>query len=263
MTILKTPILPSSQKRLEYKAKLNDFLSQNPFPHPLTQGFFYREKMRAIHYIAPEQPFQHILEVGGGQGGLTALLYPRSQVTNIDLNPQYAQALCNQQKRVRFICGDATALPFDNHSFDAVTMFDVLEHVPDHEKAVSEALRVLKPGGFLLISSPNENWRFPYYRFMKSICPSEAEITAEWGHIRRGYTLDQLKALIGLPCHSYATFINPLTVLCHDIAFSRLSHRKRQLLCTMLSPVTWLSYFLDKPEATGTETASAWQKVGL
>jgi 16S rRNA A1518/A1519 N6-dimethyltransferase RsmA/KsgA/DIM1 with predicted DNA glycosylase/AP lyase activity len=43
--------------------------------------------MRAIHYIAPDQPFQNILEVGGGQGGLTTLLYPRSQVTNIDLNP--------------------------------------------------------------------------------------------------------------------------------------------------------------------------------
>ena len=71
-----------------YKPSERDFLSCNPFPHPLTQGFFYREKMRAIHYIAPNQPYENVLEVGGGQGGLTALLYPRSQVTNIDLNPQ-------------------------------------------------------------------------------------------------------------------------------------------------------------------------------
>jgi SAM-dependent methyltransferase len=242
------------------KARKRDFLTSNPFPHPLTQGFFYREKMHAIHYIAPDKPFEDILEVGGGQSGLTALLYLGSQVTNIDLNPQYAQAPCNQQERVRFVCGNATALPFDNYSFDAVTMFDVLEHIPDHEKAVSEALRVLRPGGFLLISTPNENWRFPYYGFMKSICPSEAEVMAEWGHVRRGYTLDELKALIGLPCQRYATFINPLTVLCHDVAFSRLSHRRRQFLCTMLSPLTWLSYSLHKPQAIGTETASAWQK---
>jgi 16S rRNA A1518/A1519 N6-dimethyltransferase RsmA/KsgA/DIM1 with predicted DNA glycosylase/AP lyase activity len=58
-----------------HKTPLDYFLSRNPFPHPLTQGFFYREKMRAIHYIAPDRPFEDILEVGGGEGGLTALLY--------------------------------------------------------------------------------------------------------------------------------------------------------------------------------------------
>lgn len=245
------------------KAKLAEFLSYNPFPNPLTLGFFYREKMRAIHRISPAQSFQNILEVGGGQSGLTALLFPQAQVTNIDLNPNYAQASCNQQERVRFVCGDATALPFENESFDAVTMFDLLEHVPDDCKAISEALRVLRPGGFILISTPNENWRFPYYGFMKSICPDEADVMAQWGHVRRGYTLDELKNLINLPCKSSASFINPLTVLCHDVAFSNLSHRKRQLICKLLSPLTWLSYSLHKPESTGTETASAWQKESL
>ena len=261
MTVFKMPTLPT-QSLPVYKLPPGDFLSHNPFPHPFTQGFFYREKMRAIHYIAPDQLFQNILEVGGGQSGLTALLYPRAQVTNLDLNPHYAQAPCNQQERVRFVCTDATALPFESHSFDAVTMFDVLEHIPDHEKAVSEALRVLRPGGFILISTPNQNWRFPYYGFMKSVCPSDAEVMAEWGHVRRGYTMNELKDLISLPCQKYATFINPLTVLCHDVAFSRLSHRQRQLFCTMLSPLTWLSYVLHKPEAMGTETASVWQKEG-
>lgn len=213
---------PFSKDLPVFKAPLSNFLACNPFPHPLTQGFFYREKMRAIHRITPDESFQNILEIGGGQGGLTALLYPRSQVTNIDINPQYADAPCNKQKQVRFVCGDATDLPFASQSFDTVTMFDVLEHISDCEKAVLEALRVLRPQGFLLISTPNENWRFPYYKFMQSICPDEAEIMAEWGHVRRGYTLDELKVLIGVSCQRYATFINPVTVLCHDIAFSTL-----------------------------------------
>ena len=115
-----------------YKAPLNHFLSKNPFPRPLTQGFFYREKMRAIYRIAPEQNFQDILEIGGGQSGLTALLYPQTQVTNLDLNPEYANVPCNQQEGVSFVCGDATALPFNDNSFDAVTMFDVLEHIQAH-----------------------------------------------------------------------------------------------------------------------------------
>ncbi|KAB8319056.1 class I SAM-dependent methyltransferase [Tolypothrix campylonemoides VB511288] len=250
----------SPKQNVADKAPLGEFLACNPFPEPLTQGFFYREKMRAIHRITPDKPFQDILEVGGGQSGLTALLFPQAQVTNLDLNSEYAQAPCNQQKRVRFVCGDATDLPFENQSFDAIMMFDLLEHVPDDKKAVSEALRVLRPGGFLLISTPNENWRFPYYQFMKSICPSDAEMMAEWGHVRRGYTLEELKALINLPCQRYATFINPITVINHDIAFSRLSHRQRKVFSTLLSPLTWLSYYLHQPQAMGTETASLWQK---
>ena len=243
-----------------YKQSLPEFLSQNPFSYPLTQGFFYREKMRAIYRVAPDLPFENILEVGGGQGGLTTLLYPRSHITNLDLNPQYATAPCNQQAQVRFVCGDATALPFEDQTFDAVTMFDVLEHIPAHNMAIAEVFRVLRPNGFLLVSTPNENWRFPYYALMKPVCPPEADVMAEWGHVRRGCTLAELEQLIEVPYQSYATFINPITVVGHDVAFSNLPHRVRRSLCIMLSPLTWLSYALHRPDSKGTETASAWQK---
>lgn len=243
-----------------HRTPLPQFLARNPFPHPLTLGFFYREKMRAIHQIAPDRSLQNILEVGGGQGGLTALLYPKAQITNLDFNPEYQQAACNQQPNIRFVCGDATDLPFEDAAFDAVTMFDVLEHIPDDRKAIAEALRVLKPNGFLLISTPNEHWKFPYYHSMKSICPDEADVMAEWGHVRRGYTLSQLQELISLPNLARATFINPITVICHDVGFSNLPKFVRLGVCTLLSPLTWLSYFLHRPTSLGTETASLWQK---
>jgi GT2 family glycosyltransferase/SAM-dependent methyltransferase len=251
---------PSPVSPVSGKANLGDFLAQNPFPHPLTQGFFYREKMRAIHRISPNLSFQTILEVGGGQGGLTAMLYPNAHITNIDLNPTYADVPCNQTERVTFICGDATALPFESASFDAVTMFDLIEHVPDDQQAIAEALRVLKPGGYLLLSTPNEHWKFPYYGFMKPICPDESVVMAEWGHVRRGYTLSRLEELVGQPALASATFINPLTALCHDVAFSSLSTRKREALCWLISPLTWSGYVLHQPNSLGTETAVAWQK---
>jgi ubiquinone/menaquinone biosynthesis C-methylase UbiE len=249
-----SPILPAKQP-------LGQFLAQNPFSHPLTLGFFYREKMRAIYTIAPDCHFQTILEVGGGQGGLTALLYPQAKITNLDLDPQYVQAACNRQSNVQFICGDATQLPFADASFDAVTMFDVLEHIPDDRLAIAEALRVLKPDGFLLISTPDSaTWRFPYYDFMKPICPDEADIMAEWGHVRRGYTLNALKTLVPVPCLHYATFINPVTVLCHDLAFSKLPRSLRYAICGLLTPLTWIGYWSHRPIGKGSETASIWQK---
>ncbi|MBV6624302.1 MAG: class I SAM-dependent methyltransferase [Rivularia sp. (in: Bacteria)] len=249
-----------NQSLSSYKLSLPEFLKQNPFTHPLTQGFFYREKMHAIHRVTPDFAYKKVLEVGGGQSGLSAMLFPQAQITNIDLNSDYANSVLNQQHRVKFICGDATNLPFEDSCFDAVTMFDLLEHIPDDKTAISEALRVLRPGGILLISTPNENWKFPYYEIMQSFCPKDSEVMAEWGHVRRGYTLENLENLIGLTCENYATFINPITVIGHDIAFSRLPYLIRQSLSTLVIPLTLTGYFLHKPDSKGTETAYAWRK---
>ncbi|MGI8934725.1 class I SAM-dependent methyltransferase [Leptolyngbya sp. BC1307] len=250
----------SNKVSQSYKHSLRSFLSKNPFSSPLTLGFFYREKMKAIYKIAPDSAYQEILEVGGGKGGLTPLLYPKAQVTNIDIDPAFAEALSNQNKNVTFVCGDATQLPFECDSFDAVTMFDVLEHIPDHKKAISEAFRVLRSGGTLLISTPNENWRFPYYRAMQFVCPSDSDVMAEWGHVRRGYALSELTELIGLPCEQFCTFITPITVIGHDIAFSHFPFLARQLLSILVSPITWVGYLLHQPHDKGTETAYSWKK---
>jgi len=243
-----------------YKRALADFLSRNPFESPLTFGFFYREKMRAIHRIAPDLEFKEILEVGGGQSGLTRLLYRQARITNLDMDASFTNAPCNLQEGVRFVCGDVTRLEFSSESFDAVTMFDVMEHVPDDHKAMAEVLRVLKPGGYVLVSVPNENWRFPYYSFMRKMCPSEEQKFAEWGHVRRGYSLQQLAKLIAIPCATSATFISPVTVLCHDVAFSNAPARVRKAVCLALSPLTWIGYAAHNANSKGTETASAWRK---
>jgi glycosyltransferase involved in cell wall biosynthesis len=243
-----------------HKEEYRAFLARNPFGHPLTLGFFYREKMRAIHTVAPDAPFRDVLEVGGGQGGLTHLLYPRARIVNLDFDPHYGRSPVNRRKGIGFVCGDSTALPFPDGSFDAVTMFDLLEHVPDDRRAAAEALRVLRPGGALLVSSPNESWRFPYYGALKPLCPTEEEMFAEWGHVRRGYGLAELEELIGLPCERRATFISPVTVVNHDFAFSRLPRPVRRAICAALSPVTWLGWWLHRPDGPGTETAAAWHK---
>jgi len=241
-----------------HKRELGAFLALNPFPHPFTHGLFYREKMRAIHRIAPDRPLADILEVGGGRSGLASMLYPRSSIVTLDLNPEYATAPCNRQPNVRFVCGDATNLPFPDASFDAVTMFDLLEHVPDDAKAVSEAFRVLRPGGHLLVSTPNETWRFPYYRFMQRWCPPEEKLFKEWGHVRRGYSRQAVESLVGYPARTVANFINPWTVLCHDVGFSNLRGRYRKIAWALLSPITLLGYACHGAGTRGTETAYAW-----
>lgn len=243
------------------KAPRRAFLRSNPFPNPLLDGFFYREKMRAIHHVAPDGPFSRILEIGGGRSGLTAQLYPQAEVVNIDLDRSYADAPPNRQPGTRFVCGDATSLPFADGAFELVTMFDVMEHIPADRMAMAEALRVLAPGGALLVSTPNEHWRFPYYSLLRPLCPPEAAIMADWGHVRRGYRLEELESFVGHPALRIARFITPLTAPGHDVAFSKLPRRLRTLGCALLMPLTALGYVLHRPMGRGTETAAAWRKV--
>ena len=246
------------------KAPLRSFLAANPFPRPLTDGLFYREKMRAIHRIAPDTlgaspGSATVLEIGGGRSGLSALLYPTARVVTVDRN--HVQLLQHPQLRnSSVVCGDACALPFRDATFDAVTMFDVLEHIPDDAKAASEALRVTRADGWVLLSTPNADWHYPYHGFMRRWCPPEARLMAEWGHVRRGYTGETLVELFGGRAERRSTFINPITAFFHDVSFSRLRRRWRTLLYAATAPLTAVAYAAHSSAMPGTETAFAWRR---
>ncbi|WP_374469563.1 class I SAM-dependent methyltransferase [Phenylobacterium sp.] len=246
------------------KTPLGAFLARNPFPHGLTDGLFYREKMRAIHRIAPARLRQddvrpRILDIGGGRSGLAWLLYPDAEVVSVDIDPALA-AQGPGAGRAIFVCADALRLPFGDGVFDAVTLFDVLEHIPDDARAAAEAARVTRPGGVVLVSTPTAAWRYPYFRALAPLCPHESELMAEWGHVRRGYRSEDLRRLFGKPPEARASFINGLTAFFHDVAFSRLGRRKRRLLYALAAPLTALGYLLHHPAMTGAEIAGAWRR---
>lgn len=246
---------------LIYRAPLRRFLGGNPFPHGWTEGLFYREKMRAIHRIAPPslQADDRFLEIGGGRSGLAAMLYPGADITTLDLDPQYA-AHQPAGTRNRFVCGDARALPFPDEHFAVVTLFDVLEHIVEHEQAVSEALRVTRPGGFVLVSTPAADWHYPMYGWLRRHAPHEQELMDEWGHVRRGYTVEQLTELFGAAPIRRTSFINVATAFYHDLAFSRLGRWPRTVLYAAAAAAVLAAYALHGSDTKGTELALAWRR---
>ncbi len=101
-----------------------------------------------------------VLDLGIGTAyGASYLSTVAASVTGIDID---AQAVAEAESRyhapnLTFLFGDLASLNFDSGSFDAVVMFEVIEHIaPDDQAALLEEIRrVLKPGGFLLISTPD------------------------------------------------------------------------------------------------------------
>lgn len=99
-----------------------------------------------------------VLEVGCGTGlVLERIRTFARQAQGVDLSPgMLAKA---KERGLDVFEGSATALPFEDDSFDVTCSFKVLAHVPDIEKALSEMARVTKPGGVILAELYNP-WSF-------------------------------------------------------------------------------------------------------
>jgi SAM-dependent methyltransferase len=100
-----------------------------------------------------------VLDAACGEGYGTALLAAgASFVTGVDISAtavEHATARYPSDK-LEFIVADCLRLPFDDGEYDCVISFETLEHLEDHQELMTEFRRVLKPGGFLLLSSPDK-----------------------------------------------------------------------------------------------------------
>jgi ubiquinone/menaquinone biosynthesis C-methylase UbiE len=98
-----------------------------------------------------------VLEIGSGSGAMAAGLLStapdvRLTVTDYDdaMVGAAARLLARRHERATVQQADATALPFASDSFDAVLSVLMLHHVVDWERALAEAVRVLRPGGVVV-----------------------------------------------------------------------------------------------------------------
>ena len=94
------------------------------------------------------------LDVGCGSGWSSSLISEAGfDTTGLDLNRAAFEV--SESARLHFAVGDAMELPFPDASFDVVSAYQTLEHVPDPKRALGEFARVLRPGGTVAIVGPN------------------------------------------------------------------------------------------------------------
>lgn len=121
-----------------------------------------------------------ILDLGCGGGWLAhGLLSGGKKVVSFDIsvkNPE--KAIQNNPSGSHFAAvGDAMSLPFGENSFDVIVASEIIEHVPDPEKLITEALRVCKPNGKIIITTPyNEKIRYSLCIHCNQLTPNNAHL---------------------------------------------------------------------------------------
>lgn len=128
--------------------------------------------------LLPQTPDFRLLDVGCGTGNMIHHLSHYGHVKGIELDPRPVKMA--HQRGYDVDQFDATQpMPFADNSFDAVTALDVIEHNQDDLAILADSYRVLKPGGFVIITVPALMWLWSH----------NDDINA---HVRR-YTATELK----------------------------------------------------------------------
>jgi SAM-dependent methyltransferase len=145
-------------------------------------------KRRAYELLAL-QPGEWVLDAGCGSGLDTTALAPQvgieGQIIGVDHDPEMVDA-ANERAAALGLSehcvhrrGDVTALAFEAGTFDAVHCDRVLQHVRNSARAIYELVRVLKPGGRLVLFEPD--WS------TLSIDAPDRDLELEW-RLRRFFT---------------------------------------------------------------------------
>ena len=107
----------------------------------------------------PDLQDERVLEIGCGRGGFSAHLAGRgAHLTAADFSPaavRMAARRLEPHADAEALVADIEAIPFDRGTFDVVISLDTLEHMPNPTLAVAELVRVLRPGGKLILTTNN------------------------------------------------------------------------------------------------------------
>ena len=178
---------------LRNSASSCDYDSRAFYSWILPQRYWQRRRFRIITDLVRTKG--RTLDVGCGASQIIQAL---PGMIGLDMNVRKLRFLRFQDPHRRVARGSAFALPFRSGSFSAVVCSEVIEHIPKSPVLLAEMSRLLRPGGTLVLGTPDyssRTWRFIewWYGVLMPHAYEEEHISH--------YTRDELRAL--LPVHGF------------------------------------------------------------
>jgi len=131
-----------------------------------------------------------ILDIGGYDGFIACNLERACRdlfVAVVDMD--MSGLIIARGRGAHALCASALALPFADSTCDVVLCLDLIEHVKDDEVLIGEIHRILKNGGTVVLTTPEETGiSFPFIGGEEM-----ARVQKGWGHLRLGYRIDDIR----------------------------------------------------------------------
>lgn len=135
------------------------------------RSYWHRNEFATIEALVRDNPEMSILDVGCAAGSFFGTFTkPFRRAVGIDISK--AQTDFAQKKygsdRVRFVTGDARSYDFGGETFDCVVVSEVIEHFSyaDGMDILRKTRRLLKPGGQIIVTTPNYHSHWPFVEFL-------------------------------------------------------------------------------------------------
>ena len=126
------------------------------------ENFWFRARNRLILWalVSYSKKFTNFLEIGCGTGFIVSEIanqFPSALVVGSEVLEGGLSYARQRNSHVNFIQMDARNIPFQSE-FDAIGIFDVLEHIEDDEAVLMQIFKALRPGGLVYITVPQHKW---------------------------------------------------------------------------------------------------------
>lgn len=120
--------------------------------------FIEQQRVKTVLGFSEIKESDKVIEVGCEAGYLLKQLLVAKEIVGLDIaeNALGDAKKSIQSDKVKFICADASDIPFRDSYFDKVICSQTLEHLSNPEKVIAEMFRIVKPGGAVIVSVPNE-----------------------------------------------------------------------------------------------------------
>jgi SAM-dependent methyltransferase len=124
------------------------------------ENYWFQRHLVAYEYLLPLVKGKSVLDLGCGEGyGVDLLATCAAEAVGVDLAPEalYHARRTYLRANLRFLYMDINELELEDDSYDVVCSLQVIEHLHDTRRFMREILRVLKPDGICVLSTPNKS----------------------------------------------------------------------------------------------------------